>query len=87
VRDGNTITGGGVTAGIDFALTVLTEVCGAETARAVQHHDFRSASVSQSINVPPKPVATFHAELLVTTVNRSDTWRHFYGAKCRPWCP
>lgn len=36
VRDGNIITGGGVTAGLDFALTVLTEVYGAETARAVQ---------------------------------------------------
>lgn len=36
VRDGNVITGGGVTAGLDFALTVLAEVYGADTARAVQ---------------------------------------------------
>ncbi|MDX2204949.1 MAG: DJ-1/PfpI family protein [Hyphomicrobiaceae bacterium] len=36
VRDGNVITGGGVTAGIDFALTVLAEVAGAEVAQAVQ---------------------------------------------------
>jgi cyclohexyl-isocyanide hydratase len=36
VRDGNIITGGGVTAGLDFALTVLAEVFGIETARAVQ---------------------------------------------------
>jgi cyclohexyl-isocyanide hydratase len=36
VRDGNLITGGGVTAGLDFALTVLAEVFGDKTARAVQ---------------------------------------------------
>jgi cyclohexyl-isocyanide hydratase len=36
VRDGNIITGGGVTAGIDFALTVLTEVAGEKTAQALQ---------------------------------------------------
>ena len=36
VRDGNIITGGGVTAGIDFALTVLAEVAGDEFAQSVQ---------------------------------------------------
>jgi transcriptional regulator GlxA family with amidase domain len=36
VRDGSTITGGGVTAGIDFALTVVAEVFGPETAQAIQ---------------------------------------------------
>lgn len=36
VRDGNVFTGGGVTAGIDFALTVVGEVFGAEVAQAVQ---------------------------------------------------
>lgn len=36
VRDGNTITGGGVTAGIDFALTIVAEVAGEEAARRVQ---------------------------------------------------
>jgi cyclohexyl-isocyanide hydratase len=36
VRDGNIITGGGVTAGIDFALTVLAEVAGETVAQAVQ---------------------------------------------------
>lgn len=35
-RDGNIITGGGVTAGIDFALTVLAEIAGEELAQAVQ---------------------------------------------------
>lgn len=36
VRDGNLFTGGGVTAGIDFALTVLAELAGEETAKSVQ---------------------------------------------------
>lgn len=36
VRDGDVITGGGVTAGIDFALTVLAEVAGDEVAQSVQ---------------------------------------------------
>ncbi len=36
VRDGNVFTGGGVTAGIDFALTVVAEVAGDEFAQAIQ---------------------------------------------------
>ena len=36
VRDGHVITGGGVTAGIDFALTVVAELFGPELAQAVQ---------------------------------------------------
>ena len=36
VVDGNVITGGGVTAGIDFALTVAGEWFGAEAARRIQ---------------------------------------------------
>ena len=36
VRDGNLLTGGGVTAGIDFALTLVAELCGAEVAQAIQ---------------------------------------------------
>jgi putative intracellular protease/amidase len=36
VRDGNVITGGGVTAGIDFALVLLAELAGADYAQAVQ---------------------------------------------------
>jgi len=36
VRDGNIITGGGVTAGIDFALTVAAELAGDDVAMAIQ---------------------------------------------------
>lgn len=36
VRDGNVITGGGVTAGIDMALTLMAEIAGVNYAQAVQ---------------------------------------------------
>ncbi len=36
VRDGNTFTGGGVTAGIDMALTVVAELVGDQMAQAIQ---------------------------------------------------
>jgi transcriptional regulator GlxA family with amidase domain len=36
VRDGHIFTGGGVTAGIDFALTVAAELAGAEFAQGLQ---------------------------------------------------
>jgi cyclohexyl-isocyanide hydratase len=36
VRDGNIFTGGGITAGIDFALTVVSELRGVDIAQQVQ---------------------------------------------------
>jgi transcriptional regulator GlxA family with amidase domain len=36
VRDGNVITGGGVTAGIDMALSVMAEIAGVDYAQVVQ---------------------------------------------------
>ncbi|MCJ2035712.1 DJ-1/PfpI family protein [Methylobacterium sp. J-068] len=36
VRDGNLVTGGGVTAGIDFALTLAAELCGRPAAEGIQ---------------------------------------------------
>lgn len=36
VRDGNIITGGGVTAGMDFALVVAAEIAGADFAQGLQ---------------------------------------------------
>jgi len=36
VRDGNVLTGGGVTAGIDFALTLAAEIAGDDVAQAIQ---------------------------------------------------
>jgi transcriptional regulator GlxA family with amidase domain len=48
VRDRNRITAGGVTAGIDFALTFLTEACGPESAAMVQ-------LITQYEPLPPGP--------------------------------
>ncbi|MGA0599751.1 DJ-1/PfpI family protein [Caulobacter sp. KR2-114] len=36
VRDGNVLTGGGVTAGIDFALTLAAEIAGPQVAQTIQ---------------------------------------------------
>ena len=36
VRDGNVFTGGGVTAGVDFALTIAAEIAGPDLAQAIQ---------------------------------------------------
>jgi cyclohexyl-isocyanide hydratase len=36
VRDGNVFTGGGVTAGIDFALVLAAEIAGDDVAKAIQ---------------------------------------------------
>jgi cyclohexyl-isocyanide hydratase len=36
VKDGNVITGGGVTAGIDFALTVAADAFGQDLAKSIQ---------------------------------------------------
>jgi len=36
VRDGNVITAGGVTAGIDFGLRIVAEIAGETTAQAIQ---------------------------------------------------
>jgi transcriptional regulator GlxA family with amidase domain len=36
VRDGNVITGGGITAGIDFGLSVAAELAGDDVAQAIQ---------------------------------------------------
>jgi len=36
VKDGNVITAGGVTSGIDFALTIVAEIAGQQLAEAVQ---------------------------------------------------
>jgi cyclohexyl-isocyanide hydratase len=51
VRDGNRFTGGGVTAGIDFALALMAEIAGPNIAQAVQlsleydpHPPFNSGS-------------------------------------------
>lgn len=67
VHDGNVITGGGVTAGIDFALTVLAELAGEEVAQAIQlgfEYDpappFTAGSPEKA---PPAVVARYRAAI------------------------
>jgi cyclohexyl-isocyanide hydratase len=78
VRDGNVLTGGGVTAGIDFALTVAAELAGAEAAQRTQlsieydpappfaagHPDRAPAPVREAVADRYKSrLATFRSEL------------------------
>jgi cyclohexyl-isocyanide hydratase len=59
VRDGNVFTGGGVTAGIDFALALAAEVADAETAQRIQlsiEYDPAPPFTSGSPDRAPAPV-------------------------------
>jgi cyclohexyl-isocyanide hydratase len=86
VRDGNVFTGGGVTAGIDFALAVAAEVAGAEAAQRIQlsiEYDPAPPFTSGSPDAAPAPVrehlaerfgarlATFRGELQRALVQRA----------------
>jgi len=69
VRDGRVITGGGVTAGIDFGLSVVQEVAGEDLAASLQlgleydpapsltagHHDRAPAPVRDAVEARFKP--------------------------------
>lgn len=69
VRDGHTITAGGVTSGIDFGFTVLAEIAGEEVAKAVQlglEYDpmppFYSGSPARASDAVKAQVAPRYAE-------------------------
>lgn len=60
VRDRNVVTGGGVTSGIDFALTVVADLFGAEVAQEIQlqmEYDPLPPFRSGSLHTAPKEVA------------------------------
>lgn len=58
VRDGNLITGGGVTAGIDFALTLVAELFGEQTAQILQlQMEYAPAPPFNAGNPATAPVA------------------------------
>ena len=55
VRDGNIITGGGVTAGIDLALVIAAELAGDLTAQAIQLGiEYAPARHSMRANLIPR---------------------------------
>jgi cyclohexyl-isocyanide hydratase len=73
VRDGNVFTGGGVTAGIDFALTVAAEIAGPEAAQRIQlaiEYDPAPPFTSGHPDRAPGPerdrLATFYDQRLAT---------------------
>ena len=55
VRDRNRLSGGGVTAGIDFGLTLLAELAGEEVAQSVQlgSNTIRSRRSSRAVRRRP----------------------------------
>jgi putative intracellular protease/amidase len=66
-RDGNIFTGGGVTAGIDFALVVAAELCGEVFAQAVQlgieYAPEPPFASGRPETAPPEVLATVKARL------------------------
>ncbi len=81
VRDGNVFTGGGVTAGIDMALTVIAEVVGPEFAQRIQlgmeyapqppfqsgRPDTAPAAITTSVDEAFRP-------LMVNAANKLDSY-------------
>ncbi len=67
VRDGNLITGGGVTAGIDFALTVIAEIAGPEMAQRIQlglEYDPQPPFDAGSPETAPQDIVTAYRALM-----------------------
>lgn len=71
VRDGNLFTGGGVTAGIDFALTIAAEIAGEDIARRIQlsiEYDpappFRSGHPDVAAAATLDPIKSFYQRRL-----------------------
>jgi putative intracellular protease/amidase len=65
-RDGNLITGGGVTAGVDFAFTLLAELAGEAVAKAVQlgleYAPAPPFDAGRPELAPPETVAAYRAQ-------------------------
>jgi cyclohexyl-isocyanide hydratase len=80
VRDGNVITGGGVTAGMDFALTLIAELRGEAAAQCVQlaleyspDPPFNAGSAETAPDEVRDTVAAQMRQLMGTTVERVET--------------
>ena len=77
VKDGNVITGGGVTAGIDFGLSVAGEIAGETTARRIQL-GIEYAPAPPFDSGHPDKAPTLKSELLSV---RYDKFRAMYRAR------
>jgi Acyl-CoA dehydrogenase N terminal len=83
VIDGNVITGGGVTAGIDFGLRVIAEVAGETTARRIQlgiEYDpappFDSGHPDKAPTIKSELLSARYDELMLASgAMRPTSWR------------
>jgi cyclohexyl-isocyanide hydratase len=83
VKDDNVITGGGVTAGIDFGLSVVAEIAGETTARKIQLGiEYDPAPPFDSGH--PDKAPTLKSELLST---RYDKFRSMYRKRIEQAAP
>ena len=76
VRDGNIITGGGVTAGIDFALTLIAEIAGDLVAQTIQlgleYAPAPPFDAGQPETAPPQALETYTVRIGPTMAKRRD---------------
>jgi cyclohexyl-isocyanide hydratase len=74
--DRNRVTGGGVTAGIDFALTLVSMIADQKTAEAVQlrleYNPAPPFNAGSPDTAPPELVAMFNEKIAPTRQRRSD---------------
>jgi cyclohexyl-isocyanide hydratase len=83
VKDGNVITGGGVTAGIDFGLSVVAEIAGETAARRIQLGiEYDPAPPFDSGH--PDKAPTLKSELLSA---RYDNFRSMYRRRIEQAAP
>ena len=83
VKDGNVITAGGVTAGIDFGLSIIAEIAGETTARKIQlgvEYDPRPPFDSGN----PDKAPTIKSELLSA---RYNAFREMYRTRIEQAVP
>jgi cyclohexyl-isocyanide hydratase len=80
VRDGRYVTGGGVTAGIDFALTLVSEIAGDDYAQglqlALEYAPAPPFNAGRPETAPPEVLAriqAFNATMMDTRVTAAET--------------
>lgn len=85
VRDGAIITGGGVTAGIDFALTVAAELAGPEVAKSIQLQIEYAPAPPFDAGSPESAPGSVVAELRSRNAALADRRRRIVEAAIGAW--
>ncbi|OYU16261.1 MAG: thiamine biosynthesis protein ThiJ [Alphaproteobacteria bacterium PA4] len=87
VRDGNIFTGGGVTAGIDFALTLVAEIAGDDYAQTLQlgleYAPAPPFSAGRPETAPPAILAAYEARMAPLLPPRAAQAREAAAAMIR----